>query len=186
MCPAHLQDRHFCSPIVDAEGDAKRQKEEAMAKEIEKVKQEYEEKQKRKKEKAKESSKDEKDKDKDNSKDKDKDKVDSDSKANDEKERDEKVCGDFSIDDDMHVLIVFLGRLNRLKMALTRRRTMGLGSLRYISMFLWNSIEALLLIRYRTFYQMRIDRLRGIERAKRNQERMKNPSLFPSVPNREL
>lgn len=108
-----------------------------MAKEIEKVKQEYEEKQKRKKEKAKESSKDEKDKGKDSSKDKDKDKVDSESKANDEKERDEKVCVDYSIDDDMHVLIVFLARLNRLRMALIRRRTMGLGSLRYTSMFFW-------------------------------------------------
>lgn len=139
MCPAHLQDRHFCSPIVDTEADTKRQKEEAMAKEIEKVKQEYEEKQRRKKEKAKESSKDEKDKEKDNSK--DKDKVDSDSKANDEKERDEKVCGEYSIDAGRHVLTVFLNRLNRLKLALIRRRTMGLGSLRYTSMFPWDSMN---------------------------------------------
>jgi len=39
---------------------------------------------------------------------------------------------------------------------------------------------------YRTFYQMRVDRLRGIEMAKRNQERMKSPSLFPSAPTKEL
>ncbi|KAJ6002703.1 Protein of unknown function DUF1742 [Penicillium sp. IBT 35674x] len=148
VCPAHLQDRHFCSPIVDTEGDAKRQKEEAMAKEIEKVKQEYEEKQKRKKEKTKESSKDEKDKEKDNPK--DKDKVVSDSKANDEKDRDDKIESikngtDTKTDNESRIFAL-----------------------------------------HKTFYQMRIDRLRGIERAKRNQERMKNPSLFPSVPTREL
>lgn len=34
----------------------------------------------------------------------------------------------------------------------------------------------------RTFYQMRIDRLRNIEIAKRNRERLKDPSFFPSVP----
>lgn len=92
MCPAHLQDKHFCSPIVDTEGQAKRLKEEEMAKEIEKVKKEYEEKQRRKKEGEKASSKDNKegkDKGKDESKDKDKDA--SESNANDEKDRDDKV-----------------------------------------------------------------------------------------------
>jgi hypothetical protein len=91
VCPAHLQDRHFCSPIIDTEGQAALAKEEAMTKEIEKVKKEYEEKQRRKKEREKESSKDDKedkDKSKDESKDKDKSK---DSSTNDEKERDEKV-----------------------------------------------------------------------------------------------
>ncbi|CAI7628704.1 unnamed protein product [Penicillium pancosmium] len=120
VCPAHLQDRHFCSAIVDTDGEAAREKEKKMAEEIEKVKKEYEEKQKRKKEKK--SDKDEKDKDKE--KEKDEKKGDSkDSNSNDEKERDDK---------------------------------------------------------------MRIDRLRGIEMAKRNQERMKNPSLFPSVPKKDL
>ncbi|KAJ5281536.1 hypothetical protein N7478_006908 [Penicillium angulare] len=83
VCPAHLQDRHFCTPIIDTEGEAKRQKEEAMAKEIENVKKEYEEKQRRKKEKAK----DENDKEKDDSKEKDKDTSNS---KSDEKERDDK------------------------------------------------------------------------------------------------
>lgn len=91
MCPAHLQDRHFCSPIIDTEGQAKRLKEEAMAKEIEKVKKEYEEKQRRKKEREKASSKDDtkdQDKNKDNTKDKPKDSTNND----DEKDRDDKVC----------------------------------------------------------------------------------------------
>jgi hypothetical protein len=38
----------------------------------------------------------------------------------------------------------------------------------------------------RNIYQMRIDRLRNIEQAKRNQERLKNPTLFPSVPKNDL
>lgn len=92
MCPAHLQDKHFCSPIIDTEGQAKRLKEEALAKEIEKIKKEYEEKQRRKKEREKAASKDdkeEKDKGKDEPKDKDKDA--SESNVNDEKDRDDKV-----------------------------------------------------------------------------------------------
>ncbi|KAJ5172422.1 hypothetical protein N7492_005015 [Penicillium capsulatum] len=153
VCPAHLQDRHFCSPIVDNEGEAARLKQEAMAKEIEKVKKEYEEKQQRKKEREKQSTKDEKkekDADKDQSKDKSKEK-DKSSKSNDEKERDEKIDsiqkGDMQTNSD------------------TSPRVFAL---------------------HKTFYQMRIDRLRSIEMAKRNQDRMKNPSLFPSVPTRGL
>lgn len=93
MCPAHLQDRHFCSPIVDAESEAARLKEQKMAEEIEKVKKEYEEKQKRKKEREKQSSKDDKDKDKEKKNDRDdsKEKNSGDSKSSDERERDDKV-----------------------------------------------------------------------------------------------
>jgi hypothetical protein len=92
VCPAHLQDRHFCSPIIDTEDQAARAKEEAIAKEIENIKKEYEEKQRRKKVREKKSSKDdkeEKDTSKDESQSKDKSK---DLDTNDEKERDEKVC----------------------------------------------------------------------------------------------
>ncbi|KAJ5113394.1 hypothetical protein N7456_001928 [Penicillium angulare] len=144
VCPAHLQDRHFCTPIIDTEGETKRQKEEAMAREIEIVKKEYEEKQRRKKDKAK----DEKEKEKDDSKEKDKDTSNS---KSDEKERDDKI--------------------DSIKNAGTERKTAD--SPRIFEL-------------HKTFYQMRIDRLRGIEMAKRNQERMKSPSLFPSVPTREL
>lgn len=35
----------------------------------------------------------------------------------------------------------------------------------------------------KVFYQKRLDRLRNLEVAKRNRERLKNPALFPSVPN---
>ncbi|OOQ82134.1 hypothetical protein PEBR_41755 [Penicillium brasilianum] len=152
VCPAHLQDRHFCSPIIDAESEAARLKEQKMAEEIEKIKKEYEEKQKRKKEREKQSGKDEKDKDKEKKNDKDnsKDKESTNSKTNDEKERDEKIDS--------------LKKQNETKPENGPR------------------VFAL----HKTFYQMRIDRLRGIEMAKRNQERMKNPSLFPSVPTKDL
>ncbi|KAJ5963553.1 uncharacterized protein N7479_003429 [Penicillium vulpinum] len=149
VCPAHLQDKNFCSPIIDTEGQAKRLKEEQMAKEIEKVKKEYEEKQRRKKEREKASSKDnkdEKDKGKDEPKDKDKDSPDS--KANDEKDRDDKIA---SIQ----------------KGSETEKKTDD--SPRIFSL-------------HKNFYQMRIDRLRNIEISRRNQERLKQPSLFPSVP----
>lgn len=55
MCPGHLKDRGFCSPIIDeAEAVAKRKKEE-MDREIELIKKEYDEKVKKKKIKDKKS-----------------------------------------------------------------------------------------------------------------------------------
>jgi len=70
VCPSHLKDRGFCSPIVDqAAVEAKKKKE--MEEEVERVKKEYEEKQKKKKEKEKEKEKS-KDKDKDGKNDEDK------------------------------------------------------------------------------------------------------------------
>ncbi|CAI7668256.1 unnamed protein product [Penicillium viridicatum] len=149
VCPAHLQDKHFCSPIIDTEGQAKRLKEEALAKEIEAIKKDYEEKQRRKKEREKASSKDnkeEKDKGKDEPKDKDKDA--SESNANDEKDRDDKIAS------------IQKG---------SGTETKSDDSPRVFSL-------------HKNFYQMRIDRLRNIEMAKRNQERLRQPSLFPSVP----
>ncbi|KAE8353918.1 VPS4-associated protein 1 [Aspergillus coremiiformis] len=35
---------------------------------------------------------------------------------------------------------------------------------------------------HKNFYQMRIDRLRNFEAAKRNRQRLQDPSFFPSVP----
>lgn len=86
VCPIHLKDRHFCSPIINAEEEEAKKKAQAMEQEIEKVKKEYEERQKKKKDK--------KDKNKDDSKDASENdsnkKADSDKKE--EKERDDKVC----------------------------------------------------------------------------------------------
>ncbi|KAL4889015.1 VPS4-associated protein 1 [Aspergillus ambiguus] len=88
VCPSHLKDKNFCSAIVDAEDQAAKKKQEAMAREIEQVKKEYEEKQQKKKQKQKQNDKD-KDKASDGGKDADK-KPDSGDKS-DEKERDDKV-----------------------------------------------------------------------------------------------
>lgn len=182
VCPAHLQDRHFCTPIIDTEGEAKREKEEAMAKEIEKVKKEYEEKQRRKKEKAKD------DKEKDNDESKEKDKDASNSKSNDEKERDDKVITWNKVCIRVTAANRFLRQIDSIKSAGTETKTAD--GPRIFELHKFVSFIHICLIYTdkfnRTFYQMRIDRLRGIEMAKRNQERMKNPSLFPSVPSREL
>lgn len=39
---------------------------------------------------------------------------------------------------------------------------------------------------YRTFYQMRLDRLRQAEMAKKNRERLQVPGAFPAVPKGDL
>lgn len=99
VCLSHLQDRHFCSPIVDTEAVAAKAKDEAMAREIEKVKKEYEEKQQRKKNKDAEK---EKEKKNDDNKDKEKDDKSATKKGDEEdkkmqKERDDKVCSSIYI-----------------------------------------------------------------------------------------
>ncbi|KAK1585802.1 VPS4-associated protein 1 [Colletotrichum navitas] len=77
VCPSHLKDKNFCSPIIDNEAvEAKKKKE--LEEEIERVKKEYEEKQKKKKEKE--------EKDKTTDKDKAKEKGKDDKKNDDEKE----------------------------------------------------------------------------------------------------
>ncbi|GJC81569.1 UPF0589 protein C32H8.01c [Colletotrichum liriopes] len=69
VCPSHLKDKNFCSPIIDKEAVEAKKKQE-LEEEVERVKKEYEEKQKKKKEKE------EKDKNADKDKEKEKDKDD--------------------------------------------------------------------------------------------------------------
>ncbi|PSS27169.1 hypothetical protein M430DRAFT_23651 [Amorphotheca resinae ATCC 22711] len=85
VCPGHLKDKGFCSPIIDEAAVAAKKKKEMEA-EIERVKKEFEEKQKKKKEKEKEKEKEkgkEKEKDK-NKKDDEKDKNPEEKKKTDE------------------------------------------------------------------------------------------------------
>ncbi|ERF76040.1 hypothetical protein EPUS_01373 [Endocarpon pusillum Z07020] len=142
ICPGHLTDPGFASPVIDAEAEAAKAKKAAMDLEIEKVKQEYEEKQKRKKEKKKKGKKDD-----GKGKEKEKEQEDEEEDGKAEKERDDKITsikggGGESKSDDIP------------------------------------RIYAL----HRNFYQMRIDRIRNAEMAKRAQQRVKDPTFFPSAP----
>ncbi|KAF6224019.1 hypothetical protein HO133_010593 [Letharia lupina] len=143
ICPGHLKDRGFCTPVIDeAELAAKRKKEE-MDREIELIKKEYEDKMKRKKSKVKKG--EDKDKDKEKGKDDEsKDDVD-DEKA--EKEKDAKIK------------------------AITNKEPSSTA----------DDIPRIYTLQ-KVFYQKRLDRIRNAELAKRNRERLKSPTLFPSVP----
>ncbi len=61
VCPAHLKDKAFCTPIIDEAAAAAKKKKE-MEEEVERVRQEFEEKQKKKK-KENDKEKDKKEKD---------------------------------------------------------------------------------------------------------------------------
>ncbi|OKL58994.1 hypothetical protein UA08_05687 [Talaromyces atroroseus] len=142
VCPIHLKDRGFCSPIVDEEQDAKMKRDEELAREIENVKREYEEKQKKRKEKEKEKGKEEEDKEKGKPEDSDK---------NAEKEKTQKI--------------------NELRKAAESKQDDG--SPRIFAL-------------HKNFYQMRINRIRNNELAKRNAERLRDPTSLPSVPKGDL
>lgn len=151
VCPGHLSDRGYCTPIVDeAEAAAKKKKEE-LDREIELIKKEYEEKIKKRK-KSKESK--EKDKSKDKSKDEKPEKTNENDKDEDEKAEKEK--------NDQIKALVDKGS--------TTASEEG------------PRIFAL----QKTFYQRRLNRIRNAEIAKRNRERLKSPTLFPSVPSGNL
>jgi seryl-tRNA synthetase len=93
VCPSHLKDKGFCSPIIDEAAAAAKKKKEMEA-EIERVKKEFEEKQKKKKDK-------EKAKEKENDKDKDKK-----SEEKEDKESDEKVKFSLLIHPDVELMLV--------------------------------------------------------------------------------
>ncbi|KFX87231.1 hypothetical protein V490_08419 [Pseudogymnoascus sp. VKM F-3557] len=78
VCPGHLKDKGFCTPIIDEAAVAAKKKKE-MEDEVERVKKEFEEKQKKKKEKEKSKEK-EKDKRDEGKKEKDDEKKDEDTK----------------------------------------------------------------------------------------------------------
>ncbi|EFQ98751.1 hypothetical protein MGYG_01769 [Nannizzia gypsea CBS 118893] len=152
ICPIHLKDKSFCSPLIDEEEVAAKKRKEEIDREIEKVEKEYEEKQRKKKEKEKEKGKDQ-DKEKDGDKTEDKKKADDEESKKDEKEKDDKIksiqsaagSGGASTDD--------MPRIYSL---------------------------------HKNFYQMRVDRLKAIEKSKRDRQRLQNPSTFPSVPKTDL
>ncbi|KAI0479147.1 DUF1742-domain-containing protein [Xylariaceae sp. FL0804] len=157
VCPSHLKDKGFCSPIIDHEAVAAQKKKEAEEAEVEKAKKEYEEKQRKKREKEAEKGKDKKD-DPDDGKDSDPKKADKD----DEPKPDSKAKSDVEMPPK------------------TEAEPRVFALQRSISIF-WSCMPSLMDF-VRTFYQQRLDRKRQAEAAKRNRERLSNPNFFPSVP----
>ncbi|KAI4234751.1 MAG: hypothetical protein LQ349_003592 [Xanthoria aureola] len=91
VCPGHLKDRGFCTPIVDEAEAAAKKKNEELDREIELIKAEYAEKLKKRK-KSKDSKKKEKSTEKDKGKGKEDSKDDEDDdEAKAEKEKNDKV-----------------------------------------------------------------------------------------------
>ncbi|KAI4870595.1 DUF1742-domain-containing protein [Hypoxylon rubiginosum] len=90
VCPSHLKDRGFCTPIIDHEAIAAKKKKE-MDDEVERVKKEYEEKQRKKQQKeSKKGEETEKPKDKEEKDSKDAEKKDE-SKPNDKDKVEDKT-----------------------------------------------------------------------------------------------
>ncbi|OIW25558.1 DUF1742-domain-containing protein [Coniochaeta ligniaria NRRL 30616] len=136
VCPSHLKDTGFCTPVIDQVAlEAKKKKE--LEEEVERVKKEYEEKQRKKKEKEK--------KEASKSDDKGKEKV---SKTDEDTKAEEKGATE-AVKDTKSPELEEEPRVFELK---------------------------------RMFYQQRLDRKRQAEIAKRNRERLRDPSFFPSVP----
>lgn len=161
ICPSHLKDRNFALPTDDeAKAIAERKKKEELDREIEAVKKEYEEKMKKKQQK------------KDKAKEKDKDAKDKDDKKtdNEEKERDDKI----------KALTEKSEASSQSKAALDD----GPRVFQLQKCVLIHHLSALTHANphLRHFYNMRLEKLRNAEVAKRNRDRFKNPNLFPSVP----
>ncbi|KAK1765374.1 putative upf0589 protein [Phialemonium atrogriseum] len=137
VCPSHLRDKGFCTPIIDQEAVEARKKKE-LEDEVARVKAEYEEKQRKKKEKEKEK-KDGEGKGKGKGKGKD-------TKTDDDKSKDGEEEGKSE---------------TKSPLAEEEPRVFELK---------------------RTFYTQRVERKRQAEMARRNRERLQNPTFFPSVP----
>ncbi|KAL9612118.1 MAG: hypothetical protein Q9167_003270 [Letrouitia subvulpina] len=148
ICPGHLKDRGFCSPIIDEAEVAAKRKKEALDREIEIIKQEYEEKKKRKQ--SREAQK------RDEKKEKDVEKGKNAKKSNE---------GDDEVEKERNSKIEALTAQASVSLADESPRIFTLQKI---------------------FYQKRLDRIRSADIAKRNRERLKNPSLFPSVPSGDL
>ncbi|KAI1869521.1 hypothetical protein JX265_006611 [Neoarthrinium moseri] len=152
ICPVHLKDTKFATPIIDHEAIAAKKKKE-MDEELERVKKEYEEKQRKKKEKANAD-------DKSKSEDKDKD-------AKDQEKKD----GSKSKDEASPVILppVLAGRTDFIQQARPDPATPQEEEPRVFAL-------------QKSFHQQRINKKQQAELAKRNRERLANPNLFPSVP----
>jgi hypothetical protein len=135
--------------------------------------------------KAKRRKEREKKKDKDKDKSKDDKKADEEEDKNDEKERDDKVRASTRTP-ALEVLanLRLFCRSRSLRTKHPQSLRMDRASSISTSEFACCSFREVCgsFARPRNFFQMRLDRLRNMEQAKRNRERLKDPSTFPSVP----
>lgn len=163
ICPAHLKDPNFCAPTEsEAASIAERKRKEDLNREIEKIKQEYDAKLRKKEEKRK-AKKADKAKD-DANKDKDKE-----SDAADEKEKDDKIKALTANQGATASAQVEDGpRIFALKKCVSSNPPSALPTTQ--------------LTYCRHFYQLRVEKVRNAEIARRNRDRLRNPALFPSVP----
>ncbi|KAK1491853.1 hypothetical protein CTAM01_10176 [Colletotrichum tamarilloi] len=157
VCPSHLKDKNFCSPIIDKEAvEAKKKK--ALEDEVARVKKEYEDKQKKKKEIEEKDKEKQKDKDKDQEKEKDKD----DKKTEDEMKEDSAKASSLI---SRLLLLESIGRLNGTETPSPAAEE-----------------EPRVFALQKNFFGARLEKKRQMEIAKRNRERLQQPNLFPSVP----
>ncbi|KAL0262996.1 hypothetical protein SLS55_001971 [Diplodia seriata] len=192
ICPGHLKDRGFCEPDADeAAALAEKKKKDEMDLEIKKIKEEYEEKQRRKKERRKEK---EADKGKDKEKDKEDKKDEDNEDKKDEKERDDKVSlrGHFAacVTANLHQ-IQAISNPDQTKAddgprIFTLHKYVHAPSLNRSTNPPERTTRIFTALEHPNFYQMRIRRIRDAEAARRNKDRLANPSTFPSVPKGDL
>lgn len=170
VCPSHLKDSNFCQPTEsEAAAIAERQNKEDLDREIEKIKAEHEAKMKKKQEKRK---------DKKDAKEKDVKKADQESDAQDEKEKDDKIKA-LTGNKDGPAVPASPASPAQASGGDNSPRIFMLKKYALLPCFLLSSSQ---LTVCRHFYQMRIEKMRNAEMAKRSRDRMRNPSLFPSVP----
>jgi len=162
-CAGHLADRGFATAVVDREEEERARRKEELDRAVEEVKREWEEKLKKRKKAAK-------DKDKEKDKDKGEGKEDDgkEKEKTEEKEKDEKI--------------------KKLETDAAPKSAAGEGDgprifnlHKYVGPVSWSCVGLMRRV-FRSVYQMRVNRIQAAQRAKRDAERLRNPTSFPAVP----
>ncbi|KAI5287615.1 hypothetical protein KEM52_001500, partial [Ascosphaera acerosa] len=194
VCAAHLRDPAFASPLVDAAAEAARRRQHALDEEIARVKAEYEEKLRRraaaeaggdqKGGDAKDGQREDKEKDKDKGKEKE---GSADDKAKVKSSAALLPTALGMVADRLQALVP---RSLQTTAARTRSGGGGGGAAPDGSATATTAPgqdEPRVFALHKTFYQMRLARLRERDIARRNRERLANPAAtFPAVPKDDL
>ena len=153
MCPSHLKDNKFCQPDADELASIRERKHKwEVDREVQRIETEHADEIAKAKEKQKE--KDEKEK---------------------EKEKKKKEKGDDNDNDND------AGKDGKEDATTKEKDTKKEENCKRDVPAVFNE-EPRIFSLNRNFYQMRIDRIRNAELAKRNMDRLQTPGAFPSVP----